>query len=139
MSIFGIIGLSLFIAFVVVILSLLIGQLLDSYFETPFWITTICISAAIFLISIFIGIGVVTEYEEQYIAKYEIQKETIERSLESDTLSGLERVELVNKAVELNGELAERKFTFNKWHYITYDGSIYDNVEFITFDATEVE
>ena len=134
MSIFGIIAISLLIALLGLSIIFLVWEWLDRYSDKRFYIMAICIPLVIFLVSIFAGIGIVTEYEKQYVAKYEIQKETIERSLESDILSGWERAELVNKAVELNGELAERKFKFNKWHYVFYDNSIYDNVDFITFD-----
>jgi hypothetical protein len=65
------------------------------------------------------------------VAKYEAQKATIEQSLDSDVLSGLERIELVNEAAELNGELAERKAQSERWHVVYYEDGIYDNVESI--------
>lgn len=87
----------------------------------------------IFILSIFIGIGVNTDSEKVYISKYLAEKETIEMSLESEQLSGLERVELVKKATELNGELAEKKAQYKLWHFVTYDNAMYDNIEFINF------
>jgi hypothetical protein len=49
--------------------------------------------------------------------------------LKSEVLSGLERIELVNKAAELNGELAKRKAQSELWHYVYYDNNVYKNIE----------
>ena len=133
MSIFGIIGLSIAIAMIV----FLVFALCDICVEIEsdkFWIIAIVVSIAILICSILVGIGLTTENERIYVAKYEMQKLTIEQSLASDMLTGLERIELVNKAIELNGELAERKARFDLWHTVYYDNSIYDNVDFISFE-----
>lgn len=92
-------------------------------------ITTVCI----FLWPIFTCIGVATNTEchEIWIAEYEAQKMTIEASIESENLSGLERIELVNRASELNGELAARKTEVSFWHHVTF-GDVemrYNNLE----------
>lgn len=44
---------------------------------------------------------------------------------------GIFRIILVNKASELNGKLARRKSKFDRWYYVTYDDTIYDNVDMI--------
>ena len=45
-----------------------------------------------------------------------------------------------NMAVtELNGELAERKARFEIWHFVTYDNTIYDDVEFINLRGKQGE
>lgn len=133
MSIFGIIGLTFLIGLMVFAIGILIMLLCD-YLETWGVIACIVVGIAVWIAGIFIGIGLNTEYERTYIAKYEVQKSTIEMSLDSDALSGMERVQLVNKAVELNGEMAERKAMYERWHYVTYDNSLYDNVELIKFE-----
>lgn len=66
-----------------------------------------------------------------YVSGYLAEKYTIEMSLESEELSGLERIELVRQAAEANKELAEKKARFERWHHATYDRSIYDDVELI--------
>ena len=91
----------------------------------------------VWIVSIFVGIGINTNNEIVYAAKYEAQKDTIEQSLASDILTGLERIELVNKATELNGELAERRAKHGLWYYVYYDNSIYDNVEYIKLVSGE--
>lgn len=95
--------------------------------------TAIAAAVCVFLWLIFIqiGVGINTECHEIWIAKYEAQKATIEASIESENLSGLERIELVNLASELNGELASRRTDVNFWHHVTF-GDIearYNNLE----------
>ena len=80
--------------------------------------------------SLHIGIGINTESEKIYVKEYLAKKETIEASLEIE-LSGLERLEIVKQVTELNGEIAERKASFELWHFVVYDNTIYDGVELI--------
>ncbi len=77
----------------------------------------------------FAGIAINDERQKLFIVQYEAQKEVIESSLESEVLTGFERVELVKQASELNGELATRKAKYDIWHYVTYEDGLYDNVE----------
>lgn len=133
MSIFGIIAITGLMAILVFCIGCLASDTaIWSYSDKGITIAAV-IAAAVWIIGILVGIGLVTEDERIYVAKYEMQKTTIEESLESDTLTGLERIELVNKAIELNGELAERKARFDLWHTVHYDNSIYDDVDFISF------
>lgn len=69
----------------------------------------------IFIISCFgISYGL-SMYSKENIAEYQAQKITIEQSLSNEELSGLERIELVKQASELNGWLASQKVTMSKW------------------------
>lgn len=139
MSIFGIIGLSFLIALLSGVISMLITSLMmDKDPQEPVvWVTFIIVSVVVLISCVFGGIGIDTEDEQYFVADYEAQKATIEQSLESDQLTGFERIELVNKATELNGKLAGRKYYFNLWHNVHYDNSIYDNVEPIDLGGTE--
>lgn len=128
--------------FVIMFLSLLIGLLIgavymlctiDSYWDHHF-IIALVIGLVITIGGTFVGIGILTNEEQAYIAKYEAQKHTIEASLQSDVLSGLERVQLVTQAVTLNGELAEKKARIGRWYYVTYDDTMYDGIEFVEFN-----
>lgn len=56
-------------------------------------------------------------YIEQYIAT----KSTIETSLKNDTLTGLERVQLVQQASKANSELAGYKYDCRQWYGIAFD------------------
>jgi hypothetical protein len=133
MSIFGIIGICFAICLIITLLGLL-PCFCDSYWDWLYPKIFIPIMIALFIGAIFIGIGINTESERVYIKKYIAQKQTIEISLESEDLTGYERVQLVTKATELNGELAEKKARFDLWHFIVYDNTIYDNVEFINLN-----
>ena len=128
MSIFGIVGLSFLIACFIVYVFGLIAAFPYKENWTIFNIGII-VAGVIFIASIFIGVGINTECAQVWSAKYEAQKTTIEQSLDSDVLTGLERIELVNKAAELNGELAERKASSELWHYVYYDDTVYKNIE----------
>lgn len=129
MNIFGIIALS-FLILGLLYVFINIPCFVDEYFGAYF-ITNSIIVAILWIASIFIGIGINTEEEKVYVQKYLAQKQTIEMSLENEELSGLEKIELVNQATELNGELAERKARFELWHFVVYDNTIYDEVELI--------
>ena len=137
MSIFGIIGIGFAIAFTLWLISML-AILFAEYENNEDYLNARLIIAiilvAIWIGAVFIGIGIYTEDERIFIAKFEAQKQAIEMSLDNENLSGLEKIELVKKATELNVELAERKSRFNMWHYVSYDNSMYDNIEPISLE-----
>lgn len=141
MSIFGIIALTLLISIVVFFLIwglcyLVYENIKKRRCEYRFltWLIPLIIAICAWIGFIFIGIGIYTEEERIFIVGFEAQKQTIEMSLDNENLSGLEKIELVKKATELNGELAERKSRFNMWHYVSYDNSIYNDIEPISLE-----
>lgn len=134
MSIFGIIGISFTIA---VLIALLVDLLMIPICIDDKWLVIIPIIAA-FVLTIpftFLGIGINTESAREYRANFEAQKAVIEQSLELDSLSGLERIDLVTKAAELNGNMAARLVSAERWHVVFYDDTIYDGVELIKLDG----
>lgn len=98
------------------------------------WIMPLILAICFWVGAIFIGMDINDNSHKAYAQKYLIQKATIEMSLENDKLSGFERIELVKQAVELNGELAERKRAIKHWNSGVLDKTIYDNIEFIKLD-----
>lgn len=136
MSIFGILALSLLIAAGVASIPM-IGYTATE--KDGFINAAIICFVVVLIASPLIGVGLNTTNERVYVQKYTAQKETIETSLESNVLTGLERVELVNKAVDINGEFAERKAKFNIWHFVYFDTSIYDGVEPIILNKGELK
>lgn len=132
MSIFGIIGICFLIALLLFSISMLVACL-GEYKNAAQW-GILIISIAIWIGAVFIGIGIYTEDERLFIAKFEAQKQTIEMSLDNENLSGLEKIELVKQASELNGEMAERKAKLQVWHYVSYNKSAYDNIEPISLE-----
>lgn len=55
---------------------------------------------------------------------YEVQKETIEDSLNNDKIGGLERVELLKQANELNNALVYRQVKCVKWYNFEMDDAV---------------
>ena len=138
MSILGIIGICLAITFIPAVILRMIGDTVvcENYDNVvPYWVISIISCIVIWTGSLFIGIGINTNAERVYIKKYLAQKQTIEQSLKNENLTGLERVQLVIQATELNGEFAERKARFDLWYFVVYDNTIYDNVELINLQG----
>lgn len=120
-----------FIVFAFSFLVFLCGALISTmvYHEDVGIALTIIVSVAVFIAGLFVGVGLNTEEAQVWSAKYEAQKTTIEQSLDSEVLSGLERIELVKQASELNGELAERQARAELWHVVYYDEDVYSGLE----------
>lgn len=127
MSIFFIALIVLAISFFVFLCGALISTMV--YHEDVAIALTIIVSVAVFIAGLFVGVGLNTEEAQVWSAKYEAQKTTIEQSLDSEVLSGLERIELVKQSSELNGELAERQATAELWHVVYYDEDVYSGLE----------
>ena len=56
------------------------------------------------------------EMSRQWATGYNASKTTIENSLQSDLLTGYERMALVQQAAEYNQELAERQYKASQWY-----------------------
>lgn len=131
MSLLGIIILAFLVAFVAFGIAAVIIIGVDPYHDELAWVLVAVLAVAVWIGGIFIGIGLTTNEAKAFVASYEIEKMTIEQSIDSDILTGFERVELVKLASELNGELAARKEKSTFWHWVYFEKGIYDNVEFI--------
>ena len=102
------------------------------------FISLICICVIAILMAVgftFLTIGMQTEEARVYADEFEAQKNTIEQSLESDILTGLERIELVKLATEANRDLAKKKATMRLWYYVYFDETIYDHLEPINLNV----
>lgn len=69
-----------------------------------------------FILTVMGSFYVNVEMSRQWAVGYRAQKATIESSLQSDLLSGYERVALVQQATECNQELAERQYKASRWY-----------------------
>lgn len=74
------------------------------------------ISCVAFILTVMGSLYVRVEMSRQWAVGYRAQKATIESSLQSDLLSGYERVALVQQATECNQELAERQYKASRWY-----------------------
>lgn len=73
---------------------------------------------------VFGGITVEKSYNGRYVEQYKAQKATIEASLQSDTLSGLERIQLVQQAADANKELAGYQYDCQQWYGFAVDDRV---------------
>ena len=141
MSIFGIIGITFLCSLVVFLVAVLTGFIIDECSSTyinnepKFWIIISIVTLVAWIGFTFLGIGIADEDAKVWVQSYNAQKYTIEASLKNEDLTGLERIQLVQQAAELNGELATRKAAFDLWHHVHYDDTIYDGVELISLEV----
>ena len=83
-------------------------------------------SIVAFIACAFGGISVEKNSNSRYVDQYQAQKETIEASLQSDVLSGLERIQLVQQAAEANKELAGYQYDCRQWYGFAVDDRVLD-------------
>ena len=74
------------------------------------------ISCVALILTVMGSLYIRVEMSQQWAVGYRAQKATIESSLQSDLLSGYERVALVQQAAECNQELAERQYKASQWY-----------------------
>ena len=128
MSIFGIIAIAIIIGGVAFGTGASIWE--GSCTSNLRWFILITAIAVVLMVgSVFACIGIAQDQAKIWVAEYQAQKATIEESLESEALGGLERFELVKVAIELNRELGERQAKASRWHEVYYEKGIYDNLE----------
>ena len=75
--------------------------------------------------------------EKEFIANFEAQKTVIEESIQNESLTGYERIQLVDSAAELNGELAERKVKISHWYNFHIDNDLYNDISPISLSIKE--
>ena len=107
---FGIL-IGLLVGLVPILVVLLIYALVEDY-EKLF----IRIGCVAFILAVIVSLYMSVEMSRQWAVGYLAQKATIESSLQSDLLSGYERVALVQQATECNQELAERQYNASRWY-----------------------
>ena len=74
------------------------------------------ISCVALILTVMGSLYIRVEMSRQWAVGYRAQQTTIESSLQSDLLSGYERVALVQQATECNQELAERQYKASQWY-----------------------
>jgi len=68
-----------------------------------------------------------------YCRQFEAQKLTIESSIRSEYLTGLERAALVSEAARYNGELGQKQYAASQWYGMDISKEIF-NLEPIQFE-----
>lgn len=70
---------------------------------------------------------------KSWTKEYEVQKATIESSMKSEKVGGLEKIRLLEEANELNAELVRKQYRCQQWYGFTGDKEIL-KMEPIEFD-----
>lgn len=89
----------------------------------------ITIVVLVLCLSMFIGARVHIRMFERDVKQFESAKATYSESIKSEDISGLERIEIVNKITEENKTLARLKYDATKWYYFYLPDNIVDNIE----------
>ena len=89
----------------------------------------IAIAIAILCLSTYIGARMHIREFENEIRQFEAAKVVYSESIKSESITGLERIEIVNKIVEENKKLVELKYDATKWYYFYLPDSLVDNLE----------
>lgn len=89
----------------------------------------ITIVVLVLCLSMFIGARVHIRMFERDVKQFESAKATYSESIKSEDVSGLERIEIVNKITEENKTLARLKYDATKWYYFYLPDNLVDNLE----------
>lgn len=89
----------------------------------------ITVVVLVLCLSMFIGARVHIRMFERDVKQFESAKATYSESIKSTDVSGLERIEIVNKITEENKTLARLKYDATKWYYFYLPDNLVDNLE----------
>ena len=117
-----------FIGIVLVLVYLYLDAIYDGKWSKKTFETMRCIGVIICFASWCLITSVLIDLEKtnngSWTQQYISQKQLIEDSLNNEKLSGLERVELVKQANELNAELIDKQIKCVKWYNFTMDDEV---------------
>ena len=89
----------------------------------------IVVAVVVLCLSTFIGARIHIRMFEGDINQFESAKATYSEAIKSNDISGLERIEIVNRIVEENKTLARLKYDATKWYYFYLPDNLVDNLE----------
>lgn len=89
----------------------------------------ITVVVLVLCLSMFIGARVHIRMFERDVKQFESAKATYSESIKSTDVSGLERIEIINKITEENKTLARLKYDATKWYYFYLPDNLVDNLE----------
>ena len=91
----------------------------------------IVVFVVVLSLSVFIGARIHIRMFENDIKQFESAKATYSEAIKSNDISGLERIEIVNRIAEENKTLARLKYDATKWYYFYLPDNLVDNLELI--------
>lgn len=89
----------------------------------------IVVAVVVLCLSTFIGARIHIRMFEGDINQFESAKATYSEAIKSNDISGLERIEIVNRIAEENKILARLKNDATKWYYFYLPDNLVDNLE----------
>ena len=89
----------------------------------------IVVAVVVLCLSTFIGARIHIRMFEGDINQFESAKATYSEAIKSNDISGLERIEIVNRIAEENKTLARLKYDATKWYYFYLPDNLVDNLE----------
>lgn len=101
----------------------------DKTYLTKFGKINIVIATIIICLSTFVGARIHIRMFESRVKEFESAKATYSEAIKSADISGLERIEIVNKITEENKTLARLKYDVTKWYYFYLPDNLVDNLE----------
>ena len=99
-------------------------ECLSKYGKIP-----VTVVVLVLCLSVFIGARVHIRMFERDVRQFESAKATYSEAIKSNDISGMERIEIVNKITEENKTLARLKYDATKWYYFYLPDNLVDNLE----------
>lgn len=101
----------------------------DKTYLTTYGKINIVVAVVVLCLSMFIGARIHIRIFEDDIRQFESAKATYSEAIKSEGITGLERIEIVNKIAEENKTLARLKYDTTKWYYFYLPDNLVDNLE----------
>lgn len=101
----------------------------DKIYLTTYGKINIVVTVVVLGLSMFIGARIHIRMFEGDIKQFESAKATYSEAIKSENISGLERIEIVNRITEENKALARLKYEATKWYYFYLPDNLVDNLE----------
>lgn len=89
----------------------------------------IMVAVAVLGLSMFVGARIHIRMFETSVKQFESAKATYSEAIKSRDISGLERLEIVNRITEENKTLAKLKYDVSKWYDFYLPDDLVDNLE----------
>lgn len=101
----------------------------DKTHLTTYGKINIAVAIVILGLCTFVGARIHIRIFENDVKQFESAKATYSEAIKSNDISGLERIEIVNKITEENKTLARLKYGATKWYYFYLPDNLVDNLE----------
>ena len=101
----------------------------DKKYLTKLGKINIVAAVVVLCLGMFVGARIHIRTFERDIKQFEAAKVTYSEAIKSANISGLERIEIVNKITEENKTLARLKYDATKWYYFYLPDNLVDNLE----------